>query len=132
MAALLTVGVLGCGGSKRDPVGAVSGAVTFQGQPVSEGMVSFHNPQKGVFLNFTLKPDGTYVARTAQQEGLPVGAYKVAVLPPLADVPVGVPKEPLQVKEYPNIPPRYRKPDTSGLTLVVQQGENRFDIAMAP
>jgi len=120
----------GCGSGEVR--GRVAGKVTFQGQPVSEGIVVFANDQQGVHMTADLKSDGSYQILTAKGAGLPLGTYAVSVCPPLPNVVTGVFGKPPVKKPYPNIPAKYRSPKTSGLTLTVAQGENAFDINMTP
>ncbi|MCS7303548.1 MAG: carboxypeptidase-like regulatory domain-containing protein [Thermoguttaceae bacterium] len=124
------MGLSGCGSGQK--LGRVHGKVTFQGQPVSEGIVCFSNREKGIFLTAKLNPDGTYELVTAQGRGLPLGSYQVAINPPLVDAPLGPALGPPKLPSYPNIPEKYRKPETSGLTLTVQEGDNVFNVDMQP
>jgi hypothetical protein len=127
LAALVSAG---CG---RGPVlGRVSGKVTFQGQPVPEGIVLFRNKEKAVYMTANLKPDGTYEVRRAEGKGLPPGGYEVMIQPPMEDAPMGPALEPPKLKPYPNIPAKYRSYESSGLTLTVKEGDNVLDVEMRP
>ena len=129
--ALLAVAVLaGCG--RGEVLGRITGKVTFQGQPVSEGVILFRNKQKAIYMTADLKPDGTYVVRRASGEGLPPGDYEVMIQPPLEDAPMGPALEPPKIKPYPNIPQKYRSYESSGLSVTVHEGENPFDVDMKP
>lgn len=115
---------------RAEPRYRVSGNVTLLGQPFSKGLVLFRNMEKEVHATALVNDDGTYAAKTLKGEGLPVGTYEVCVAPPKTlgfggDV-VDLPK----ARPGSNIPPKYRDPKTSGLTLTVTEGDNRFDIAM--
>src|SRR5437773_2488660 len=57
--------------------GDVRGKVTFKGQPVTEGMITFINPNGGEGGEMKLGPDGSYEI----PRGLPVGDYIVLVTP---------------------------------------------------
>ena len=127
---LVCLVLAGCG--SREVRGTISGRVTFQDAPVTAGIVMFSNDQKGVHMSAKLAADGTYRVVTAQGAGLPLGTYRVAVAPPLLDAPTGVFTGPPKYPDAANIPPRYRDPKTSGLTLNVHQGDNPFDIRMQP
>jgi hypothetical protein len=127
--AALSVVVFGC--KPAEKLGRIGGKVTFQEQPVSEGMVVFSCVDKGVNMTGPLKADGTYEIIMAKGAGLPLGTYKVCVSPPLTFVPIGE-AAPQKAKNYPNIPKKYRNLETSGLTVTVKDGENRFDISMKP
>ncbi|MCA9116963.1 MAG: carboxypeptidase regulatory-like domain-containing protein [Planctomycetaceae bacterium] len=128
----------GCGKDMtpdRGPDGTVSGQVTFGNQPVSEGTVNFYSSTEGYIAHATIGSDGKYQLNP----GTPVGEYQVTVTPPevappvvmVEDNPDAVAAAP-EAKEYPNIPEKYRKTDTSGLQLTIAEGENTFDIKMAP
>lgn len=130
--AMLTIGLALSGCGDREVRGRISGKVTFQGRPVTEGLVLFSNARKGIHMTAPLKADGAYEVLTAKGAGLPLETYQVCVTPPLPQVVTGASEEPSEVKPYPNIPPRYRDPKTSGLTLTVASADNRFDIDMRP
>ena len=114
------------------PIGKVFGKVTFQGQTVGEGVVCFSNAEQGVYINADLKPDGAYVVEMAEDFGLPEGDYLVAIMPRGVDVPIGGSAPPPKARPFPNIPPQYRTPETSGLALTVKEGDNQFDVDMKP
>ncbi len=126
---LLGLCLTGCGGP-REILGKVSGKVTFQGEPVSEGLVIFSNTDKGVYMTAKLGPDGSYAVKMAEGSGLPLGTYQVSITPPLVEVPLGPMLTPPKPRAFPNIPPKYRRNETSGLTLTVEQGDNTFDVDM--
>ena len=127
--ALLGLVVAGC--KPKAERGRIFGKVAFQGQPVAEGLILFSDSSQGVNMTADLKPNGTYEITTAEGVGLPLGTYKVSVCPPLVNPTMG-PAAPPKPKEYPNIPKKYRRFETSGLTLTIQQGKNPFDIDMKP
>ena len=127
---LAALALTGCG---KKEYGEVRGAVTFQGKPVTEGVVVCADAEWGTFLTARIQPDGSYVFPVTPQGGLPMkGVYEVAVTPPPVDAPVGIVKTPPKPREYPNIPPRYRDPKTSGLKLELQQSRQQFDVKMSP
>jgi hypothetical protein len=118
----------GCGSSEA--VGKLSGRVTFQGVPVSEGLIVFSNPAQGAHMKVELRPGGDYVVKRFGTEGVPLGKYQVWITPPLLDAPMGPAREPPRIREYQNIPKKYRDANTSGLTLTVEEGENLFYVNM--
>lgn len=124
---LLGVFLSGCGSSVER--GRIFGKVTFQGQPVAAGMVSFACSENGVQMSADIKPDGSYEVITTAGAGLPLGTYRVSVCPPLV-APVMMPGPATKAKEDSNIPEKYRHYDTAGLTLTVKQGKNPFDIEL--
>lgn len=122
-ALMLAVALPGCGGSDMK-IGAVSGKVTFRGQPVTEGTVSFINADAGAGAEAKLGTDGTYAVETPDG-GLPVGTYAVSITPPLY-LDDSDPKTPPSwvEKKVANIPQKYRSHYKSGLTATVQEGDN--------
>jgi hypothetical protein len=122
-AAILCLAVAGCGGKSR---GMVAGKVTCDGQPVAEGQVVFCDPEDGFYVTQRLGPDGTYNVRTPNGPGLPTGKWEVAIAPPRVDPPR--PGEPPPViRDYPNIPLRYRDPKTSGFSIEVRESNGPYD-----
>ncbi len=105
----------GCGG---EAVGTISGTVTFEGQPLPEGLVSFVT-DKGQVVTGRVH-EGAYVVK-----GVPVGPAKVTVRQiedPFARRPPSS-----QVNE---IPLRYRSADDSGLTHTVVSGSQTRDLEL--
>jgi hypothetical protein len=128
--ASLVAGVLGlllagagCGSADR-PID-IRGKVTFQGQPVAEGMVQFNETKTGHGAEVPLGPDGTYEAK------LPAGTYTAVILPPLIMESRGGPPDP-QFKKVKNIPEKYRSTVTSGLTAAVSADKTVHDFDMKP
>jgi hypothetical protein len=128
--ASLIASIGGC--NESEPLGRIRGRVTFQGAPVTEGLIVFNNAQKGVFMTAVLNNDGSYVVTSGTGPGLPLGEYRVMVTPPVDEAILGPNFEPPPPKPFPNIPQRYRDVNTSGLALKVAEGENVFDVDMKP
>ena len=115
----------GCGGSSHGPAGQVRGRVTYEGEPVKEGVVSVYSSDLGSGASGDILPDGTY----AISEPLKTGQYTASVFPP----PEPPPQDEVPVssnKVYDNIPEKYRDPQKSGLVVDIKEGENTFDIDM--
>jgi hypothetical protein len=130
---LAVAAILACNGCNARPkLCPLSGRVTFKGQPVAEGFIRFSNPQAGVDMTASLRSDGAYEAAMSQGAGLPPGRYKVAVTPPLAQMPSDPSKGMPKPRDFPNIPTKYRDVSTSGLTLTLEPGGDRFDVDMQP
>ncbi len=125
-AALVGAAVLsaaGCGSAEK-PI-AVSGKVTFKGEPVTEGSVQFIEDRTGRGAEVDLGPDGTYQAR------LFAGEYKVVVTPPyIVDESSGMPNP--YYKKVKNIPKKYHSTETSGLTATVSPDKAAHDFALTP
>lgn len=124
---LLPAVLLGCGNADPDK-GIVRGQVTFAGNPVSDGTIRFENPS-GISENADLNSEGKFQIRNHLGDGLPFGAYRVAVLPRVAaanDTPplAGATPPDDPTKEFPHIPPKFRDVTTSELKIEVQRGAN--------
>ena len=120
---------LGCG-EPAEPVGTVTGKVTFNGAPVEEGVVNFFSQATNTGGSGELGSGGSYSA-PAGQKGLPLGEYEVYVVPPtvvLSDTAESPGGE--GYKEVDNIPQKYRSSGTSELKVTVAEGPNSFDIQM--
>ena len=128
--AVLGLGLTGCG--PEEVLGRVEGKVTFQGEPVPEGIIVFDNDQTGVHITADLDADGEFIVDMAKGWGLPPGDYKVSITPPLLNLPIGVMATPDKIPKFPNIPEKYRRSETSGLTLSVTADGKRFDVDMTP
>jgi hypothetical protein len=126
--ALIVFFLSGCGRT-HETLYPVVGRVTFQGRPVAAGIIRFSNPKIGIDTLADLRPDGTYEVVRAHGPGLPAGKYRVAILPPRVDMPLGATRPPPS-PECSNIPNKYRDPTTSGLTHTVTPDNKDFDVNM--
>ncbi|MES2791909.1 MAG: hypothetical protein V4719_20005 [Planctomycetota bacterium] len=113
---------VGCGGK---PPGKPSGSATikiiFDGQPVTEGMVSLQN-NLGEGGGAPLNSEGIATLSTVIK-----GSYVVTVTPPMAGVAAPAPGTKLAApKEYANIPAKFRRSDTSTLKAEVKDAKNEF------
>jgi hypothetical protein len=125
MAALLLVVAAGCGkdsGGRR----AVSGSVTFQGQPLDHGAIQFltsgavPSAASGAVIR-----DGRF--RIPAEHGLEPGAYRVLITSPvpLSEVPEGSMDTPLT---HERIPPEYSSAERGQATVEVKaQRNNTFE-----
>ena len=126
---LLPLCLAAAGCERPATLGKVHGKVTHQGQPVTAGTVVFRS-DRGVNMNAPIDAEGQYRVSMAKGVGLPPGEYRVAVAPPLLDLPIGAIKAPPKPPEYPQLPKKFRQPDTSGLVLTVKEGDNEFNIEL--
>ncbi|WP_339728932.1 carboxypeptidase-like regulatory domain-containing protein [uncultured Gimesia sp.] len=136
---LATLCLVGCGGGSTLPegdTGTVTGKVTFNGKPVSEGAsIVFLHKDKGITASSAIAADGSYALRMRREDAILVGDYQIGVTPPTVELTpaeaeaVNTGKE-LPEKEWPEIPKKYRNPETSGVTFTVKAGENTFDLDM--
>ena len=125
---LTSVFVAGCGPS-GPPVGEVSGKVTFKGQPVKEGTVTFMNPTEGGAGESPIAADGGYAIPE-----LVVGEYIVVVNPlmEMKDTDPGKSPPALVEKPAPNVPTKYRQQGLTPLKSSIKEGKNEFQIQMSP
>jgi len=104
---------LGCGPGGPNLI-VVSGDVRFDGEPVSEGTVTFFSKQSGAAPVAELNTDGHFEFT----DGIPAGDYAVVIAPPFVEQAAGVPITEAP-KEYPNIPQKYRSDTTSDLKATI-------------
>lgn len=134
---LLTVS--GC--ASDEPRGTVTGKVSVNGVPLTEGTIFFENQAKGVALTGQIKPDGSFLLASHKGVGLVVGSYQVAISPEAMlmsadEIPlVGKnPRKPNDVKKS-SLPNKYYKTSTSGITAEIKEGSNppfNFDLKSKP
>lgn len=126
---LVLILLSGCGGDGAPPRYPVSGKVTYQGQPVPEGIVNFIKVGGGPEAA-TLNADGLFDFKTI--EGLPAGDYLVFIIPPETQITPPTPDRPnAPAKQFPNIPKKYRLAASSELTATVAaKDENKFEFDM--
>ena len=121
----ITLQLAGCGGSSAPPAATVSGLVTLAGKPLAAGTLLFMTDE-GQAASAVLGADGAYTLHC-----LP-GRYKVAVTPPAPLDPLASPagSPPAATPSQPAIPKRYQDFGSSGVSLEVKAGANKFDIVM--
>lgn len=127
VAAAVVLTATGCGGGSGPRMNTVQGTVTFQGSPVEEGSITFEDSSAGTAGGTELGPGGTY------RLSLPDGTYAVWIQPPMivtpdtADSPGGE-----EMKEVNNIPPKYWRSTSSGLSVQVSRNETTHDFDLQP
>jgi len=121
----VTLGSAGCG-SGAVPTGEVSGMVTFEGKAVGEGLVTFQS-DKGTGDEAAINGDGSY----AIKKPLPVGDYKVMIMPPVVKMQVDGKGPTVGVlKKMPNMPEKYHTIGTTDLKATVNEGKNVINLDM--
>jgi hypothetical protein len=126
--ALLSATVAGC--DSGPTAGEVRGKVTFKGQPVKEGMVTFLNTTEGGAYEGQINSDGTF----AVPNPVAVGEYVVEIKPLVVIVdtdPGKSPPAPME-KPAPDIPKKYRMQGTTPLKASVKAGSNELNFDMTP
>jgi len=129
-APLIVAAVLqtGCTGAAT-PVGAVSGKVTLDGKPLSEGEINFMTPT-GFGASASIQ-NGVYtLARSQFGQGIPPGDYLVAIGPVIKMGADPLAKTSDTQSSPDAIPDKYRNPETSGLTAKVVEGTTNIDFKL--
>ena len=117
----------GCGG---EPIYPVQGRVVWKetGAPAKElqgGSVEFESEggEKVASARGDIDAEGNFRLTTKTPgDGAFVGKHKVVVAPPEANTDLPQPKV---------LAPKYRRPDTSGLTATVEAKENTIDLTVS-
>jgi hypothetical protein len=127
-AALGILILAGCGGGDGLEMYPVRGEVTYNGKPVSQGIVTYTptTPGVGRTANGPLQPDGTFVMTTLKRDdGVMRGAYNIVIHSYAEDPGAPQSREEIEaqgtrVKKMKSIvPEKYTSPETSGLTDAV-------------
>lgn len=130
-AAVLAIGLTGCGTEPELPLVPVSGTVTYQGEPLSHGAVVFM-PESGTTGPQAvghIQADGTFQMQTAGQSGAVVGKHRVAVH--CRQQPKPAEQRSMGPAPKSLIPEKYSNPETSSLQIDVPKGgDNDADIAL--
>jgi hypothetical protein len=104
----------------------VEGKVTYQGQPVPKGTITFQ-PDGGRPGVGEIQPDGTYRLSTfGDKDGAVPGTHKVMILANTGD-PTKMPSTPGYVTPKDLIPKKYADIKTSGLEVPVSQDKKSYD-----
>jgi hypothetical protein len=109
----------GCGGD----CGSASGSVTLDGQPLREGLITFHPAGDGPTAYGQVNA-GEFTLSTGQKSGLKVGKYQVTVS--ATTIPESGSGQPGRLLT----PKKYASKETSGLEADVKSGGNRFKFEM--
>jgi hypothetical protein len=136
LAGFAAVALAGCGAAK----GTVSGQVKYKGQPLPWGDIAFLCAGGDKPVLHAKIQDGSYTV-----SGLPAGPAQVIVTttPPPAPIKLPPGVKPIQTTEgtntdstppgkYVPLPPRYSRPDQSGLTCPVKGGRQEYDVELTP
>jgi hypothetical protein len=128
---LLVVALAGC----SRPKGTVTGKVSFNGEAVPSGTVSFYGKDDEV-SSAPIGPDGAYEATK-----VPLGEVRVTVTtppPPDPGAAEKLKKNPMiqergitiKQEKVVSVPRKYNVPGTSGISLTVTKGSQPFDITL--
>lgn len=114
------VALVGCG--KEDGGAKVTGVVTYKGQPVTQGSISFI-PSGAASAWARIEPDGRYNLQSAKRtDRIEPGTYAVVIVAGARDLTGDGPVEELPV------PVSVTSRGTTPLSYEVKPGENTIDI----
>lgn len=122
---LLFLVLVGCGGGKP---ATVTGIVTIDGKPLSNGTVTYSPAGGGMKAIGLIKSDGSYQIKTNSDAGIDIGEYDVAVVS--REVISSGPDSPPMPGKY-VAPKHYGNMKTSGLHYQVEKGSNQIDIDLS-
>jgi hypothetical protein len=136
--------LIGCSDTSRPKLGRVSGKVTYNGQPVSKGIVSFvprsgPGAQTGQGATGEIGPDGSYTLTTFENaDGAVLGEHTVLVIareedPAIKGHGMPIPDAQGQMKLKPAkhlVPEKYATAANSPLRYTVQEGTNTHNIEL--
>lgn len=122
--------IVACGCEPTQKTAALTGKVTLDGKPLTQGSVLFtaSGGEKRNAAAGDIKADGSYAVQIGQTEKLIVGEYIAVVVSrePSTPHPDGGPPTPGALIT----PEKYGNPQTSGLRYNVRPGENVIDIVL--
>jgi hypothetical protein len=117
--------LLACGGCESGdgphvaPTVPVKGTVTFKGQPVTQGTITFEPEDIGREAHATIQPDGTFVLSTFKEgDGAVPGLHRVAITGSVGRGGKG--QQPL--------PAKYRSAGSSNIAVEVSQEKTDYPI----
>ncbi|MBX6313671.1 MAG: hypothetical protein IRY99_12245 [Isosphaeraceae bacterium] len=131
LAALLPILILasGCGRStpERPETVPLSGKVTYKGQPIPKGTVTFQ-ADSGPVATGQIQPDGTYRMTTFEPgDGVVLGHHRVAIIANTEDPTLMPGSSPGYRAPKDLIPASYGDPRTSNLEANVQKDTRNLD-----
>jgi hypothetical protein len=143
---LCLVLVFGCEKGNPNAAATVTGKVTYKGEPVTAGVVTFNPKKEGPVSSATLNADGTYSITeapagdftiTVDTESLNPDRKAPAYGPPGAGAgggssppPPGVAAAPSSAGKYVKIPKKYSDPESSPLKATLGAGKQVKDFSL--
>ncbi len=134
-----TLSLFGCSkGGPSGPQGTVHGKVTYNTGPVVPGALVSFISDSGGSASAVIDSDGVYRLSSPQGGGVPVGKYKVIVVPPKTG-PELSPDEAMEASKkaadnngmgasLSPLPKRYQNPATTPETREVVEGDNEINV----
>jgi hypothetical protein len=138
---LLGIAILiaGCGTKGKESIrgtGTVTGTVTLNDKPVTNGRVILFDEKDSDTAAATIGTDGSFQLKYGTGFSIPCGDYRAVVVQGAQagdsiPTPEELMKNPDKYKPKPSeIPEKYSDPKTSGLIAVVQKGSNTLDLKL--
>jgi hypothetical protein len=121
----------GCARPQRLPTAEVTGQVTYDGEPLPQGVVIFE-PATGRAASGQIRPDGSFTLGTYEKaDGAVLGRHRAAVIAreEVAEESPGAPLAPRVGRSL--IPETYGDTATSGLEFEVVAEGNHFEIRLS-
>tara|TARA_R110002111_G_scaffold262872_1_gene342338 strand:+ start:58022 stop:58462 length:441 start_codon:yes stop_codon:yes gene_type:complete len=119
--ALLT----GCG-SETEPTGSVTGNITYQGNPLTEGLVNIYSAGRSVVGTAEIDTEGHFEFA----KPIATGDYQVYISPPPPPAPPEPGQPPLKIKPPQKIPQKYRAANTTDLKITITAGANELSLPL--
>jgi len=117
----------GCGGSETDPTGTVTGNITYNGPPLTEGLVNIHSDSRSVVGTAEIDHEGHFEF----EKPIATGDYRVYISPP-PPPPPPEPGQPTPKSEPPQkIPEKYRTANTTDLDVKITSGTNELSLQLS-
>lgn len=127
---LILGAIAGCGDGSL-PIAEAEGKVTLNGQPVTEGSVTFISDERGSVYTAPLDSSGQFKF----EEPVEVGSYTVTVNPPQPETPPETPEDMKKAAQMSQsgVPEGYHNEAISDLKAEVKQGQaNSFTFELNP
>jgi hypothetical protein len=127
---------LGCGGSSNPETVPVSGSVTYEGAPLTNGKVMFNpaDSQSGRVAHGEIMADGQFTLSTYKEsDGARPGVYNVTIVSYEDKVGGGLAKDKdlgMRISDKSAIPEKYNDPKRSGISITVEAGQSQTDLAL--
>lgn len=103
----------------------MSGTITFEGAPVTEGFVNLISIESGRAATMPLGPGGKFTF----EQPVVIGPYAVFITPPDSAPPTLENQRPDR-PDPKNIPKKYRTDTTTDFKVEVKEGDNDFPLDM--
>ncbi|HCS50399.1 hypothetical protein [Rubinisphaera sp.] len=130
LAALLLIGILGCGGgggAKPSGLVPVSGSITLDGSPINSGTVSFIPEDEGPMISGLIQAGRYELKYSSSASGAHPGNYKVVVFSSASDDTMDEQGKPVEGESV--VPEKFTNPQSTDLTITVPvEGGTNLDL----